>query len=190
MWGIWLFSRKCEEFDFFPENVRNQRKRYLDIALNACQISRAKLTWPNALIRCLWMRTMRNEQLTTERQRACVDLVDLANDQSCFSILCLRLSQSVQQSQFFQFRRFSLVYLTFHVWREIRFKLVVTKMPTPKADNGRTTKFNPKWLQNEQLKPWLKKSANGNGFCKACLKEIGINSRGISALMDHTHKEH
>ena len=69
------FFQKCQQIGDF---LRNQRKRYLEFALNACQISRPKRHVALCINLTPLNATMRVRQPTTERQRACIDLVYLA----------------------------------------------------------------------------------------------------------------
>ena len=85
MWGIWLFSQKCEEFDFFPKMSAN--RRFLEkSAKTVSWICAERVSdFPRQTARGLMHQSdafeckpMRVWQPTAERQRACVDLVYLA----------------------------------------------------------------------------------------------------------------
>ena len=85
MWGIWLFSQKCEEFDFFPKMSAN--RRFLEKSAKTVSWICAECVsdFPRQTARGLMHQSdafecepMQVRQPPTERQRACVDLVYLA----------------------------------------------------------------------------------------------------------------
>ena len=142
--GLYRFytsHKKCEEFDFFPKNVRNLTfsSKMWGIRLFSKNVSKSEISWEiseNVILNaCQIFYAKRHValciNLTPLNANRWVDLVYLAMVSQSFvyvqnSLFTFDSTQSVWLSHFhrdFQFRRFSLIYLTFHVWKEIRFKL-------------------------------------------------------------------